>query len=264
MRIIIVGLNEQGLLRQKIAGNAFVALVSNIQEVPINSYDAVIICTENENKYTVARYALVNKKHVLLSAPLWATSLGQLDELEQLSITNNVVFYIGYNYKFVADFIDIKQILQQKKLGEIYHCRVEYAAKAEHHHNGALIDLSPHLLNLLCFWFGTEILQSNFSLVHKDKFGRHVIIGDFSARSTIEIAAHFFAPSDSISLEIYGARDNLQLRYALDDQKHQALLAQDFAHFQELCQLMPLIDCMVDKWIYAELDRLASEATLLA
>lgn len=265
MRIIVVGLNEQGLQRQSIAGVDCVALTSNIQEIPLDSYDAVFICSANENKYADAKFALQNKKHVLLEPPLWAGNLAQLDELEQLAATSNVAFYIAYSYRFVPDFIKTAQVLQKKQLGEIYHCRLSFASTSDLKHNGALIDLSPYLFNMLCFWFGPIIMQYNFSIVHKDKFGRQVIFADFTSRCTIEIETNFFASSNIITGDIYGARDSVHVRYDDCNAAQQDLIKSEYAYFQQLCaQNNFAADCVMDKWIYAELDRLAGEELLLA
>lgn len=265
MRIVVVGLNEQGLQQQTVAGVSCIAITNNLQEIPIDAYDAVIICVDNEIKYTVARHALHNKKHVMLNSPLWGTSLAQIDELEQLAITNQRVFYIAYSFCFVPDFVRIKEILQQRKLGETFHCRLSYAASADNAYDGALIDLCPQMLNLLSFWFGPEIMQHNFSIVHKDRYGRQVIFADFNSRFTIEVEANFFACEDRISAEIYAARDNISLSYKYDAQQRDALANLEYQHFITLCQQhCNFTDCVLDKWIYAELDRLGSEEMLLA
>lgn len=265
MRIVVVGLNEQGLQRQTIAGVSCIAITNNLQEIPLDAYDAVIICVDNELKYAVARYALLNNKHVMLDAPLWGTSLSQIDELEQLSITNHRVFYIAYNFCFVPDFVHVKELLQKRKIGEVLHCRLNYAARSDNAYNGALIDLCPQLLNLLSFWFGPEIMQHNFSIVHKDKFGRQIIFADFNSRFTIEVEANFFATVDRITAEIYAARDNISVSYSYDVKQLAALINLEFKHFTNLCQqICNFTDCVLDKWIYAELDRLGSEQMLLA
>lgn len=265
MRIVVVGLNERALQRQNIAGADCVALTRSVHEIPLENFDAVIICTTIENKYAVARYALSNKKHVMFEAPLWGANLGQFEELEQLAIANKVGFYIAYSLRLVPEFDALQQNLQSKQLGEIYHCRLTYAAHVDQNENGALIDLVPHLLNLLGFWFGSEIMQKNFNIAHKDKFGRHVICADFNSRNTVELEANFFAPRDQLSVVIYGSRDMIEINYAYTEEQRRALQQTEYQYFLQQCsQTQQGTDLVMDKWIFAEIDRLASEEMLLA
>lgn len=264
MRIIVIGLNEQGLQRQSTAGLDCVALTRAIHEIPVNNYDAALICNDNDNKYTAARFALTNKKHVLLEAPIWGTSQAQLAELEHLAATNNVVLYVAYNFRFVADFVNLQQTLNRKQLGEIQHCRIGYAANAESKQNGALIDLSPHLLDLLNFWFGSDIMHMNLNILHKDNYGRQIIFADFNSRFTLEIEANFLSRTNYIIVEIYGTRNNLHLRYEYTDEARNRISELEYEHFQALCRKVVNRDCSLDKWIFAEIERLGHEQVLLA
>ena len=76
MRVIVVGLGIQGRKRETIAGSEVVATVDptkegaryrSIEEVPLNDYDAALVCTPDEPKYKILRYLLSNKKHVMVS-----------------------------------------------------------------------------------------------------------------------------------------------------------------------------------------------------
>ncbi|HSX19703.1 MAG TPA: hypothetical protein VLG38_01105 [Gammaproteobacteria bacterium] len=263
MRTLVVGLNEQGLQWQGILGDACVSLVNSIQEVPIASYDAVIICVGNDHKYSVARYALVNEKHALVIAPLWVNKLAHLEELQQIAAKNACVLYAAYPARFEPDFTHLQQSIVKKQIGEIYHCRITHAANQESNSNGALIDLTPQLLSLLWDWFGAEAVPNNLRIVHKDAFGRHVIFADFDAKCTFELEANFFAVNNSINVEIYGARDTLRVTYFYDLMVPELRAAH--AHFMQMCaQEHASTDPSSDKWIYEELDRLSSEQTLLA
>lgn len=263
MRLVIVGQNAQGLLQQHVVGSACVALVSNIQTIDINSYDAVYICAANDIKYTIARFAIVNKKHVWIEPVLWANSIAQLDDLEQLAQKNKVALYVGYNHRFISEFVHARNLLDQNALGISNYCRIAYTANQQEKKDGALFDLMPHLLDLLCFWFGTEIMQNNFSIVHKAADGMLVILADYQAALKLELAANFYGQENSISVDIYAAKKNLHLNHILDDTT--LTRAREFVYFQELChKSRALENFTIDKWIYAELDRLGSEQIFLA
>lgn len=162
--------------------------------------------------------------------------------------------------RLLPDLLKTQQVLQSGALGELVHCRVAYAACVQNQQNGALLDLMPHVLDLLHFWLGEDVLQQHFSMLHKDALGRHVIVADFNAACTFELEANFFAQRSRVNAEFYGARESFQVSCEVDD-------AVSVVH-KELA-FQPLSDqdsagYALQKWIYAELDRLGCEHMLLA
>ena len=80
MRILVIGLGVQGIKRVKVAGSDVSATVDPqnpsadfklIDDVPLNAYDAAIVCTPDLEKLRIIKYLLVNDKHVLVEKPLW-------------------------------------------------------------------------------------------------------------------------------------------------------------------------------------------------
>src|SRR5262245_22512535 len=87
MRVVVAGLGVQGQKRRRVAGTDFVAAVDPvngeakyraIEDVPLNSYDAVLACIPDEPKIAVLDYLLGNGKHVLVEKPLWAPTRSRL------------------------------------------------------------------------------------------------------------------------------------------------------------------------------------------
>ena len=67
MKIVIVGLGTQGLKRLKIAGNKVLATVDpynpnanfkSLNDIPVNKYDAVFICTPDNIKYSIISFCI--------------------------------------------------------------------------------------------------------------------------------------------------------------------------------------------------------------
>ena len=121
MRVIVVGLGVQGNKRKYFSGKDFIASVDplninanyrTIEEVPLDSYDAVLACTPDEPKYKIIKYCLENKKHVLVEKPLWAIDDKQLEELELLAIKNKVVCYTAYNHRFEPHFLKMRSLIK--------------------------------------------------------------------------------------------------------------------------------------------------------
>jgi scyllo-inositol 2-dehydrogenase (NADP+) len=197
MRVLIVGLGVQGYKRLDHAGEDFVASVDpdnseaeyrNVQDVPLESYDAVIVCTPDEPKVDLLIYFLKNKKHLLVEKPLWAKNDEQIKKLESISQKNQVVCYTAYNHRFEPHFIRMRELIESGSLGKIYSCRMFYGngtAKLvrdsiwRDQGAGVLPDLGSHLLDTCHFWFGNKL--GDFGLLSANNFENkspdHVIIG---------------------------------------------------------------------------------------
>lgn len=311
MRIVVVGLGVQGIKRQHIAGNDCVATVdpvninaqfSTIQEVPVASYDAVLICTPDEPKYNVIRYALANKKHVLVEKPLWCTTVDNIKELEHIALVNNLAFYTAYNHRFEPHFVRMKQLLDSGVLGKIYQCRLFYGngtarlvrdSAWRDSGSGVLADLGSHLLDTLYYWFGEAITQHNFSIISKSNFENcaadHVIFADFNSKLKIEAEMtllswrnHFtcdiFAENGSAhinSLCKWGPSSFIYRQRILPSgrpiETETTLVQSDptwaleYEYFKNLCNNPASeVTISVNQWIYNELERMASEELLLA
>jgi len=171
MRVVVVGLGVQGKKRSAIAGNECAATVDPInsaanfkrlEDLPLNQYDAALICTPDSPKYDLIRYCLENKKHVLVEKPLLLESETKFDELLNLSRINKVACYTAYNHRFEPHFINLKRILTENELGRIYSLRMFYGnGTAREVQNspwrdsamGVLPDLGSHLLDTIAFLF---------------------------------------------------------------------------------------------------------------
>lgn len=186
MRVIVVGLGVQGKKRQHHAGTDFVASVdplkpeaqySDIRDVPLQDYDAAMVCLPDEPKYEVLRYLLSNKKHVLVEKPLWTETDDQLLELEAIAHRNQVLCYTAYNHRFEPHFVRMKALLDSGELGKVRYCRMFYGNGTARlvreslwrdQGAGVLPDLGSHLLDTIAFWFGTR--PKPFEIVLMNRF----------------------------------------------------------------------------------------------
>ena len=100
MRVVVAGLGVQGQKRRRVAGRDFIAAVDPIngeaeyraiEDVPLNSYDAVLACIPDEPKISVLEYLLGNGKHVLVEKPLWAPDEESIRQLEVTARKNGAV-----------------------------------------------------------------------------------------------------------------------------------------------------------------------------
>ena len=172
MRVIVVGLGVQGQKRLKVAGDAVVATVdpassvaqyTNIEQVPLSSYDAALLCTPDEPKLDLITYLLSNRKHLLVEKPLFANDPAKLARIQLLAEQNRTVCYTAYNHRFEPHFVRMQQLIQSGRLGKIYCVRMFYGngtarlvrdSAWRDQGAGVLPDLGSHLLDSVLFWFG--------------------------------------------------------------------------------------------------------------
>ncbi len=87
--------------------------------------DIIDITTPSNFHKEIAVAAAKAGKHVFCEKPL-ALSLEDATEMLNAAKENNVVNQIGFNYRFAPAVILAKQLIEQGKLGEIFHFRGSY------------------------------------------------------------------------------------------------------------------------------------------
>jgi len=172
MRVVVVGLGTQGRKRRTVAGADVVATVDpvipdadyrTIAEVPLDAFDAALVCTPDDAKIALLTGLLENGKHVLVEKPLLAPDADALERLAMLAQRHFAVCYTAYNHRFEPHFIRMKETIDSGVLGRVYLCRMFYGnGTARDVRNspwrdrgaGVLPDLGSHLLDTAMFWFG--------------------------------------------------------------------------------------------------------------
>jgi len=172
MRVIVVGLGVQGKKRLAVAGKEAVATVDpvspeaehrSVEDVPLDVYDAALVCTPDEAKIGLLAYLLYKRKHVLVEKPLFADGPADLQRLKELAETNRTVCYTAYNHRFEPHFERMKTLIASGRLGRIYSARMFYGngtarlvrdSAWRDKGAGVLPDLGSHLLDTALFWFG--------------------------------------------------------------------------------------------------------------
>jgi len=206
MRVVIVGYGVQGKKRLRVAGADGAGVVDpiapeaqwrEIHEVPLDSYDAAVVCTPDEPKVAILRHLLAHGKHVLVEKPLHASTERELDELEALARGTGAVCRTAYNHRFEPHYVRMRDLIQSGALGKIYRCRMFYGngtarlvrdSAWRDQAAGVLPDLGSHLLDTARFWFGD--IGENFRLVSVDRFENrapdHVVIDSQHATPKLE------------------------------------------------------------------------------
>ena len=175
MRVVIVGLGVQGQKRRAVAGDDVVATVDpvhaearykRLEEVPLASYDAALVCTPDDVKIGLLTYLLGNRKHLLVEKPLFAERRQQLETLHATAAKGRVTCYTAYNHRFEPHFVRMKQLIDSGRLGRIYCIRMFYGngtarlvrdSAWRDQGAGVLPDLGSHLLDTVLFWLGKPV-----------------------------------------------------------------------------------------------------------
>lgn len=172
MRVIVVGLGIQGRKRLAVAGADAVASVDpvgegvdfrRVEDVPLGSYDAALVCTPDGAKVELLTYLLGHGKHVLVEKPLVAARDEELERLKALAARTGAVCYTAYNHRFEPHLASVKRFVDEDRIGRVYHCRMFYGnGTARDVRNspwrdrglGVIPDLASHMLDLCLFFFG--------------------------------------------------------------------------------------------------------------
>ena len=172
MRLVIVGLGVQGQKRKIVAGKSVVSAVDpfcadaqykRIEDVPLESYDAALLCIPDNPKIEIIEYLLSHRKHLLVEKPLFAANPADLVRLKELAEKNRVVCYTAYNHRFEPHFERMRESISSGRLGRIYSIRMFYGngtaslvreSTWRDRGAGVLSDLGSHLLDTALFWLG--------------------------------------------------------------------------------------------------------------
>lgn len=196
MRVIVVGYGVQGKKRQRTAGSDCIGIVDpidpganwrDVRDVPLDAYDAALVCTPDAPKITILRYLLGAGKPALVEKPLHAASEDELVELETLARNAGAICYTAYNHRFEPHYVRMRELIHSGALGRIYRCRMFYGngtarlvrdSAWRDQGAGVLPDLGSHLLDTARFWFGD--IGEDFRLVSVSRFENrapdHVVI----------------------------------------------------------------------------------------
>ncbi len=136
------------------------------------SLDGIIIATPPEFRYELAKKALLNKKNILLEKPV-ALNSKEIEELQIISLKNNLSVCVDFEYRGVPLFLQTKKILNENKLGEIFLIKLDWLMSSrsdperewnwysqEEKGGGVIGALGTHAFDILHWFFG-EIKNVN-------------------------------------------------------------------------------------------------------
>jgi predicted dehydrogenase len=126
--------------------------------------DLIVITTPNETHFPYAKMALEAGKNVVLEKPFANTS-AEARELVQIAAASGKMLSVYQNRRYVSDFRTIRQILDERLLGDVHEFEAHYDRfRAEERPqawrekpepgSGILFDLGAHLIDQALTLFG--------------------------------------------------------------------------------------------------------------
>jgi predicted dehydrogenase len=230
MRLVIVGLGNQGRKRRAVAGGDVVGIVdpaaqgadfTDIRFMPLDHYDAALVSTPDDAKIEILTWLLSHGKHVLVEKPLWVDDASDLHAVAAAAQSGGAVCYTAYNHRFEPHFVAMRDLLNSGELGQPYLCRMFYGnGTARDVRNsvwrdqgaGILTDLGSHLLDTLMFWFGD--LDCTFNMIMANRFENrapdHV---SFAGRGSIafELEAAMISWRNHFTCDVYAEKGSVHI-----------------------------------------------------
>ena len=302
MKVVVVGLGIQGAKRRAIAKSEAVATVDpvcpeaqyrTIEQVPLQSFDAALVCTPDHVKVGILEYLLGHKKHVLVEKPLLSEDEETLYRLERLARASGVTCYTAYNHRFEPHIMRLKDLLNSGTIGNVYLARFFYGNGTARDVRlspwrdkglGVLPDLGSHLLDMTLFLFGESLVPFepwSFNRFENQSFD-HVIFGS-RGQPVMEMEASLLSWRNTFSVDVFGERGSAHIRglckwgpssftvrrrilpSGKPDQETITVecpdptWAKEYEHFKELCRTGES-NLKNDLWVNSVLNGLAQKA----
>lgn len=304
MRTVIVGHGVQGKKRLRVAGADAAGVVDpffadanyrDIREVPLDRYDAAVLCVPDQPKVQILDHLLRHGKHALVEKPLHAESEQQLRDLEKIALKSGALCYTAYNHRFEPHYVRMRDLLRSGELGQIYRCRMFYGngtarlvrdSAWRDKGAGVLPDLGSHLLDTARFWFGD--IGDRFQVTSISRFENsapdHAVVASEKSTPKLEFEMTLLSWRNHFTCDVFAERGSAHIESLCKwgpttftkrtrilpsgrPPEHAVTLTQDdptweleYAHFKKLCADETKTDLSNDIWLLRILSQLSAEA----
>ncbi len=303
MKVIVVGLGIQGRKRLAVAGADAAGTVDpqcagvdfkRVEDVPLGSYDAALVCTPDGPKVELLTYLLEHGKHVLVEKPLVAPENDELERLKALAARTGAVCYTAYNHRFEPHLAAVKRLLDEERIGPVYHCRMFYGnGTARDVRNsswrdrglGVIPDLASHMLDLSLFFFGRPAGEPQVWTCQRYENAAYdyFLMGFPDSTPVLKLEGTLLSWRNTFGLDLIGERGSIHVVGLCkwgptslvvhnrvlpsgkpDEEVHtidqkDPTWAIEYAHFREMCVALPVTNIDNDMWINGLLNQLGQK-----
>ena len=156
---------------------------SNWDELINNkNVDGLIIATPPEFRFELAKKALLKHKNLLLEKPV-ALKSEEIEELQVISLKNNLSVCVNFEYRGVPLFLQTKKLLSENQLGEIFLIKLDWLMSSrsnperewnwyssKNKGGGVIGALGTHAFDILHWLFGeTKKVQGKISTAIEER-----------------------------------------------------------------------------------------------
>lgn len=130
-----------------------------------NEINSLIISTPTKYHYDMVNYALQKDINIFCEKP-FTLKIEEAEKLVNLSKEKKLVNQVGYHNRFIGTFREVKRLIENNIIGEIYHFQGEAYGPVvtkekgstwrsnRNEGGGCLYDYSSHVINLINYIFG--------------------------------------------------------------------------------------------------------------
>jgi predicted dehydrogenase len=232
MKAVIIGLGVQGRKRLAIAGDDAIGTVDpvvaqatwrSIEDVPLDAYEAALVCTPDGPKRELLTYLLGHGKHVLVEKPLLVRSADDFERLDTLSRSTGAVCYTAYNHRFEPHIASVRKLLDHNRIGTVYQARFFYGnGTARDVRNspwrdrglGVIPDLASHMLDLVVFLFGTPAGKPRLWACERfeNRAYDYFVLGFSESQPKVCIEGTLLSWRNEFSMDILGERGSIHVK----------------------------------------------------
>lgn len=141
-----------------------VKVVSNLDKLKPNDYDAAFVLTPPNTHFQIGMSLLEQGKHLFLEKPL-SLDPNHSEKLYELAKQNKVEISVGYVYRFLPIFMRFKELLENFKSKEILSAKINMCGNVVTEQtpkswrntgigSGCIYDYGCHAIDLSLFLFG--------------------------------------------------------------------------------------------------------------
>ena len=122
--------------------------------------DLVVIATPTETHFKISKFALEQKKHILVEKPL-SLSSSDVIKLHKLSKKNKKLIFVDYPFLFSGSINYVKKIIENKRFGKLLEIE-SYREQAPIRNDANVIwDLCVHDISILKYLFNKNPSKIN-------------------------------------------------------------------------------------------------------
>ena len=226
MRYVVVGLGNIGNKRKTVLGSKCVATVDPVNlaadyrgllSVPLDAYDAAVLCVPTPSKLDLVRYLLQAGKHVLVEKPVLLPGVKVAQQLDGLARDHDCIWYTSYNHRFEPNVVRLNHLLGEGMIGCVYHARLVYGNGTVQNWlgtwretgYGVLEEVGCHLIDLTDLLFGRSIFSMWEASKVESRVFDHCFFATTDRKIVLECATTMW--KNTFTIDIYGQLGSLHL-----------------------------------------------------